>query len=88
MITLKQLKSGKWAPGGSAIKHHSVIIEEDTPDKALASAKHYLDCFEDFLDHLYGICKPETCETCQHDRELNRQTKGLRTIKRPKRYDA
>jgi hypothetical protein len=87
-ITLKQLKNGKWKAGGRALKFHSVIIEEDTPDKALAAAKRYLDFFEEIMDHCYGFCNPETCGTCKTDKEESRQTRGIRTGNRPRRYDA
>ena len=86
-ITLKQNESGKWVPGGKPMRHHSVIIEADTPNEALDRARNYLNEFERFIDHLYGLCSEE-CSYCKTDREESRQTKGLRTGKRPKRYDA
>lgn len=87
-ITLKQMRNGRWKAGGMALKHHAVIIEEDTPDKALASAKEFLDMFEVFLDHLHGCCDPKTCDHCKEDAKENRQCRGIHTSKRPKRYDA
>jgi hypothetical protein len=87
-ITLKQIKNGKWKAGGPALRWHSVIIEEETPDKALASAKQFLDVYEEFIDHLYGCCGLTPCDYCKTDKEQGRQTRGLRTGKRPKRYDA
>lgn len=88
MITLKQTKSGKWSAGGSALKHHSVIIEEPTPDAALAGAVLFLDAYEAFIDHLYGLCDQSTCDTCKHDKQAGRDVRGFRTGRRPKRYDA
>jgi len=87
-IHLKQLKNGKWAACGPALKYSSVIIEKDTPDAAFNAATKFLDEYELFLDHLYGCCDEETCQTCKSDKEAGRDVRGFRTGNRPKRYNA
>lgn len=84
-ITLKQTKDGKCIPGGKHLKYHSVILNADTPNGALEKATNFLDVYEVFLDHFYGVCDSETCGYCKG--EINPPVvRGIRTGKRPKRW--